>query len=76
MTAFTAYIEWDPDTELYVGIVPGIQGAHTQGATLDELNRNLQEVLELCREVTYSIGILMGEQQQYPDIRVEISPAR
>jgi predicted RNase H-like HicB family nuclease len=47
---FTAYVEWDPETELYVGIVPGIPGAHTQAATLDELQRNLKEVLELCLE--------------------------
>ncbi|HLJ82062.1 MAG TPA: type II toxin-antitoxin system HicB family antitoxin [Ktedonobacterales bacterium] len=47
---FTAYIEYDPETKLYVGIVPGITGAHTQGATLDELRNNLREVLELCLE--------------------------
>ncbi len=50
MRTFTAYVEWDPETKLYVGIVPGIPGAHTQGATLDELQRNLREVLELCLE--------------------------
>ena len=50
MRTFTAYIEWDPETQLYVGIVPGIPGAHTQGATLDELQNNLKEVLELCIE--------------------------
>lgn len=50
MKTFTAYIEWDPETELYVGMVPGIPGAHTQGASLDELHRNLKEVLELCLE--------------------------
>lgn len=50
MKTFTAYIEWDPDTKLYVGIIPGIPGAHTQGATLDELNANLKEVLSLCLE--------------------------
>ena len=50
MRSFTAYIEWDTETKLYVGIVPGIPGAHTQGATLDELQRNLKEVLELCLE--------------------------
>ena len=50
MRSFTAYIEWDTETKLYVGIVPGIPGAHTQGATLDELQRNLREVLELCLE--------------------------
>ena len=33
-----------------MGIVPGIPGAHTQAATLDELRRNLKEVLELCLE--------------------------
>jgi predicted RNase H-like HicB family nuclease len=48
MRTFTAYVEWDPETRLYVGIVPGIPGAHTQGATLDELHENLKEVLELC----------------------------
>ncbi len=50
MKTFTAYVEWDPATKLYVGIVPGIPGAHTQGATLDELQANLKEVLELCLE--------------------------
>ena len=50
MKTFTAYVEWDPETKLYVGIVPGIAGAHTQGATLDELQHNLKEVLELCLE--------------------------
>ena len=48
MKTFTAYVEFDPETKLYVGIVPGIPGAHTQAATLDELNVNLKEVLELC----------------------------
>jgi predicted RNase H-like HicB family nuclease len=50
MRTFTAYVEWDPETKLYVGVVPGVPGAHTQGATLDELHRNLKEVLELCLE--------------------------
>ncbi len=50
MSTFSAYVEWDPDTALYVGVVPGIPGAHTQGATLDELNANLKEVLQLCLE--------------------------
>ena len=50
MKTFTAYIEFDPETKLYAGIVPGIPGAHSQGATLDELQRNLKEVLELCLE--------------------------
>ena len=50
MKTFTAYVEWDPETSLYVGIVPGIPGAHTQAESLDELQKNLKEVLELCLE--------------------------
>lgn len=50
MKTFAAYVEWDPETKLYVGIIPGIPGAYTQGETLDELHENLKEVLELCLE--------------------------
>ena len=50
MKTFTAYVEFDPDTKLYVGIVPGLPGAHTQAASLDELQGNLREVVELCLE--------------------------
>ncbi|HUV04239.1 MAG TPA: type II toxin-antitoxin system HicB family antitoxin [Armatimonadota bacterium] len=50
MRTFTAYVEWDPESSLYVGMIPGIPGAHTQAATLDELRANLKEVLELCLE--------------------------
>lgn len=50
MRTFTAYVEWDPETNLYVGIVPGITGAHTQAENLDELQKNLKEVLEICLE--------------------------
>lgn len=48
MHTFTAYSEFDPETRLYVGTIPSIPGAHTQGATLDELHANLKEVLALC----------------------------
>ena len=50
MRKIAAHIEKDLDSGMYVGIVPGIPGAHTQGETLDELNENLREVLELCLE--------------------------
>lgn len=50
MKTFSAFVEWDPESKLYVGIVPGIPGAHTQAATLDELQTNLREVLQLCLE--------------------------
>ncbi|MBI5328797.1 MAG: type II toxin-antitoxin system HicB family antitoxin [Deltaproteobacteria bacterium] len=50
MYKITGYIERDPETGLYVAIVPGIPGAHTQAETLDELQKNLKEVVELCLE--------------------------
>jgi len=50
MFKVTGYIEKDPETGLYVAIVPGIPGAHTQAETLDELKDNLKEVVELCLE--------------------------
>jgi len=45
---FTAHIEREQETGLYFGMVPNLPGAHTQGATLDELHSNLKEVVELC----------------------------
>ena len=50
MRRFNIVVERDPDMELYVGYVPGWPGAHSQGATLDELRSNLQEVLAMLRE--------------------------
>ena len=47
---FTAYVEYDPETQFYVGTVPGLAGAHSQGATLDELKNNLEEVVGLILE--------------------------
>lgn len=36
--------------QLYVGYVPGVPGAHSQGETLDELQENLREVIEMLLE--------------------------
>lgn len=47
---FTAHIERDTETGLYIGVVPSIPGAHTQAKSLDELQMNLREVVELCLE--------------------------
>jgi predicted RNase H-like HicB family nuclease len=47
---FTAEITRDKDLNQYIGIVPGLPGAHTQAATLDQLYINLQEVTQLCLE--------------------------
>jgi predicted RNase H-like HicB family nuclease len=50
MKTFTAIIERDAQTKLYVGYVPGFPGAHSQGETLDELQQNLREVIEMLLE--------------------------
>ena len=47
MKEFTAIVEKDSDTGLYVGYVPGFPGAHSQAESLDELNKNLHEVIEM-----------------------------
>ncbi|ACK71082.1 protein of unknown function UPF0150 [Gloeothece citriformis PCC 7424] len=52
MKLFTAVIERDIETKLYVGYVPGFPGAHSQGETLDELQQNLIEVIEMLLEDT------------------------
>lgn len=50
MKKYTAVVEKCTETSLYVGYVPGFPGAHSQGATLDELARNLREVIEMRLE--------------------------
>lgn len=48
--AFTAIIERDTSTGLYVGWIPGVPGAHSQAVSLDELDANLKEVLALLAD--------------------------
>lgn len=50
MKSYAAVIERDPATGLFVGFVPGFPGAHSQGETLDELDRNLREVIAMLLE--------------------------
>jgi predicted RNase H-like HicB family nuclease len=50
MRNFTAVVERDPETGLFVGYIPGWAGAHSQGATLDELRGNLGEVVTMLLE--------------------------
>jgi predicted RNase H-like HicB family nuclease len=50
MRTFTAVVERCPDTGLYVGYIPGFAGAHSQGENLDELRKNLEEVVAMLLE--------------------------
>ena len=47
---FTAVIERCTATGFYVGSVPGFSGAYTQGRTVEELESNLKEVIEMLLE--------------------------
>jgi predicted RNase H-like HicB family nuclease len=48
--SFIAVVERDPETKLFVGYVPGFSGAHSQGATMEELRENLREVISMLLE--------------------------
>lgn len=47
MRPFSFIVERDPDTGILVASVPGWPGAHTQGESLDDLESNLREVIEM-----------------------------
>ena len=50
MKTYTAVVQKCRDTGLYFAFIPGFPGAHSQGGTLDELSRNLREVVEMLLE--------------------------
>jgi len=50
MRMFNFILERDPETGPLVGSVPGWPGAHSQGATLEEIEANLAEVIEQLLE--------------------------
>lgn len=45
---FTAEIIKDSEVNQFIGFVPGLPGAHSQASSLDELYKNLQDVIQLC----------------------------
>lgn len=50
MKNYSAVIERCVQTGFYVGFIPGFPGAHTQAETLDELQYNLKEVVQMLLE--------------------------
>lgn len=50
MRSFTAVVERDTETGLFVGYVPGFRGAHSQAETMEELHANLAEVIAMLLE--------------------------
>ncbi len=64
MHAYTAIVQHCPVTGLYVGHVPGLAGAHSQGESLAELAANVREVVELVLESDESLAV--GEGMDKP----------
>jgi len=52
---FYVVIERDEDG-LFVGEVPQLRACYSQGRTLDELMKNIREVIELCLEEQVEAG--------------------
>ena len=50
MKTYTAIIEKCVETGLYVGLVPELPGAHSQGETIEELRQNMEEVIRMILE--------------------------
>ncbi len=56
---FYVYIDQDEDG-FYVGEVPQLRACYAQGKTLDELMKNMAEVIELCLEAEDDLQPLMN----------------
>ncbi|MEA3343129.1 MAG: type II toxin-antitoxin system HicB family antitoxin [archaeon] len=64
---FTVVIEKDEEADMYIGEVPGLPGCHTHGKTIDDLMKNMHEVIELCleaqKEEAHELPKFVGVQQ-------------
>jgi len=49
MSDYFYIIEKCLDTNMYVGYVPNIKGAHSQATTLKELHKNMKDVIKLVK---------------------------
>jgi len=50
VSPYIAVVECDTETGPLVGRTPGFRGAHSQGATMEELEANLREVVAMLIE--------------------------
>ena len=66
---YTAVIQFDAESQQYVGFIPALPGTHSCAPTLEELRANLREAIELMLESLAEDG-----QQPTDDIEVLIEP--
>jgi len=74
MKVYSAVIERCPQPGLFVGYVPGFPGAHSQRDTLDEVHRNLHDVLAMLLEdgePTLESAMPLGAAPRCRFIRIE-----
>ena len=76
MKTYTAVVERDPDTGLFVGYVPGFPGAHSQVATLDELNENLREAVAIMVKLDEKVLAGLCQMHGIESLRVFGSAVR
>ena len=50
MKTYSAIIEKCKETDLFVGYIPGFPGAHSQAENIEELRKNLIEVISMLLE--------------------------
>ncbi len=68
---FYVVIEKDEDG-FYVGEVPELKGCYSQGKSIEELMKNMREVIELCIEdEPFAQGEFIGVQK----VSIEHDPA-
>ena len=60
MRNYTAIVDRCTETGLFTGFIPGFQGAHTQGETLDELHQNRNPMPALARNQDKTVKTLQG----------------
>ena len=53
---FAVVIEFDEESGMYMGSVPNLPLAISQGATLEELRENMREVIELVLDIMAEKG--------------------
>ena len=68
---FYVIIEKDEDG-FFVGEVPALKGCYSQARTIDELLRNMREVIEMCIEEKH---ITQNEFIGVQKVRVDNKPA-
>lgn len=69
--SFSVIYEEDPEGG-YVAFVPSLPGCHTQGGTIEEAEKNIQEAIELYLESLEAHGEEIPQEKRILQGKVEI----